>query len=115
MSECLFSVPPKRIWLVDLAQSLPPTVQFYGLDISLIQAPVSKWLPSNIKLQKWDMFTEPPAELIDQFDIVHVRLIGLAINDNNVLPVVQNLRKLLRMNKTCTRPIKFFHTHLFSS
>lgn len=46
------------------------------------------------------MFTEPPAELIDQFEIVHVRLIGLVIKDNDVLSVIRNLRKLLRMNIT---------------
>lgn len=48
-----------------------------------------------MKLQKWDMFTEPPAELVGQFDIVHVRLITLVIKDNNVLFVINNLRKLL--------------------
>lgn len=55
------------------------------------------------------MFTEPPAELIDQFDIVHVRLIGLAIKDNNVLSVIRNLRKLLRMNITYQ---SFFFPHI---
>lgn len=46
------------------------------------------------------MFTEPPAELVGQFDIVHVRLITLLIKDNNVLSAIKNLRKLLRMKKT---------------
>lgn len=86
---------PLRIWLVDLASSLPPTVKFDGFDISLAQAPVAKWLPSNIELHKWDMFSEPAAELIGQFDVVHVRLVTLVIKDNNVLPLVKNILKLL--------------------
>ncbi|KAI9878027.1 MAG: hypothetical protein M1830_002147 [Pleopsidium flavum] len=84
------------IWLVDLASSLPPTVQLDGFDISLAQTPTPKWLPPNIKLHQWDMFTDPPAELVGQFDIVHVRLITLVIKDNNALPVINNLRKLLK-------------------
>lgn len=44
------------------------------------------------------MFTEPPEELVGQFDIVHVRLITLVIKDNNVLSVINNLRKLLGVN-----------------
>ncbi|KAI9871737.1 MAG: hypothetical protein M1830_002509 [Pleopsidium flavum] len=42
------------------------------------------------------MFTNPPAQLVGQFDIVHVRLITLVIKDNNALPVINNLRKLLK-------------------
>ena len=63
------------------------------------------------------MFTEPPADLVGQFDIVHVRLITLLIKDNNVLSAIKNLRKLLRMKKTCTPPPApgpFFVTHTLS-
>jgi hypothetical protein len=66
-----------------------------GFDISLAQAPASEWLPANVKLREWDMITDPPAELVGQYDIVHVRLITLVIKDNNGLPIVRNLRKLL--------------------
>jgi hypothetical protein len=41
------------------------------------------------------MTTDPPAELLGEYDIVHVRLITLVIKDNNALPIVRNLRKLL--------------------
>ena len=86
---------PFSIWLVDVARDLPSTVCFDGLDISLAQSPPSPWLPSNIQLRRWDMYTEPPADLVGQFEIVHVRLILLVIKDNNPLPIVRNLWKLL--------------------
>jgi hypothetical protein len=50
------------------------------------------------------MFTEPPPELVGQFDIVHVRLITLVIKDNNVLPLIHHLRRLLSQH---------LHIHLF--
>jgi len=84
------------IWLVDIAQSLPPSVQLEGFDISLTQCPVRAWLPDNIKLHKWDMFTEPPEDLVGRFDIVHIRLVTLVIKDNNPVPLITNLRKLLK-------------------
>lgn len=92
-----------RIWLLDLAESLPPTVQLDGFDISLAQAPSTKWLPSNVTLREWDMFTEPPAELVGLYDIVHIRLVTLVVKDNNALPIIQNIRKLLSTILTMLR------------
>lgn len=83
------------IWLVDVADSLPSTVQLDGLDINLAQAPASGWLPKNIKLREWDMFSDPPTDLIGQYDIVHIRFITLVIKDNDAVPVIKNIRKLL--------------------
>ena len=83
------------IWLIDIARSLPPTVQFNGLDISLDQSPPAPWLPSNVKLQTWDFFTDPPESLVGQFDIVHVRLVMLVIKNNDPLIIIKNLWKLL--------------------
>ena len=93
--ESGFETYHSSIWLVDLADKVHPTVQLEGLDISLAQAPISKWLPANIQLREWDMFADPPAQLIGQFDIIHIRSVTLVIKDNNALPVIKNLRKLL--------------------
>lgn len=87
---------------MDLARTLPPTVQLDGFDISLVQAPASKWLPVNVNLRQWDMFTDPPAELVGQYDILHVRLVTLVIKDNNAVPLIQNLRKLLSKRSPLT-------------
>lgn len=84
------------IWLIDVARSLPNTVQFQGLDIDISQCPPKQWLPSNMKTRAWDMFQEVPKDLVGQFDIVHVRLLGLVIKDNNSLPAIASLHKLLK-------------------
>ncbi len=49
------------------------------------------------------MFTEPPAELVGQYDIVHIRLVTLVVKDNNALPIIQNIRKLLSTLLTLPR------------
>ncbi|MCJ1376899.1 hypothetical protein MMC20_008144 [Loxospora ochrophaea] len=84
------------VWLLDLARSLPPTVQLDGFDISLDQCPPEPWLPRNIQLHTWDVFTDPPPKFVGAFDVVHVRLITLVIKDNNPCRVISNLCKLLK-------------------
>ncbi|KAL9122036.1 MAG: hypothetical protein Q9187_001413 [Circinaria calcarea] len=84
------------IWLLDLAQEVPETVQMDGMDITLSQAPPKEWLPSNIRMRTWNMFEAVPENLIGQFDIVHVRLVLLVIPDNNPVPVIQNLATMLK-------------------
>lgn len=82
---------------MDTARGFPKTVSLDGFDIDLGQCPPAPWLPSNVSLKKWDMFTEPPEELVGQFDIVHIRLVTLVIKDNDPRPLLANLRKLLSM------------------
>lgn len=84
-----------RLWLADMAANLPPTVRFDGFDISLEQAPASGFHHPNIQMHRWDMFQDPPAKYMGQFDIVHVRLVTLVIKNNDPIPLVRNLRKLL--------------------
>ena len=47
------------------------------------------------------MLTEPPAELVGQYDIVHIRPVTLVVKANNALPFIQNIRKLLAMLRMC--------------
>lgn len=70
-------------------------MELTGLDISLSQAPPQEWMPSNVKLRTWNLFDEPPQDLEGRFDVLHVRLIILVIRDNNLVPIIQNLLKLL--------------------
>jgi len=84
------------IWLLDVANDLPETAKLDGFDISLDQCPPSTWLPANTHLHTWDVFKEPPEEFCEAFDVVHIRLITVAIKDNDPRPVLANLRKLLK-------------------
>ncbi|OCL03346.1 S-adenosyl-L-methionine-dependent methyltransferase [Glonium stellatum] len=84
------------IWLLDLAHSLPKSVQLDGFDIDISQSPPAQWLPPNVNIRTWDLFQDVPTDFVGKFDIVHVRLIGLAVKDNNPLQVVSALHKLLK-------------------
>ena len=84
------------IWLLDLAEEVPTSVQMDGLDITLSQAPPKQWLPPNISMREWSIFEDVPGDLVGKFDIVHVRLLLLVIPDDNAVPVVQRLAKMLK-------------------
>ncbi|PQE27118.1 umta methyltransferase family protein [Rutstroemia sp. NJR-2017a WRK4] len=97
------------IWLLDVARELSHPATFVGFDISLDQCPPSPWLPANTHLHTWNIFEEPPKEFQETFDIVHIRLITVAIKDNDPRPVLANLRKLL--SKSIKFPGFSHHTH----
>ncbi|KAL9083355.1 MAG: hypothetical protein Q9165_008555 [Trypethelium subeluteriae] len=61
-------------WLRSVALSLPHA-QLNGYDISLAQCPPRQWLPANITLGEWDLFSSPPEDMLERFDVVHTRLI----------------------------------------
>ena len=88
-----------RIWLFDLAKSLPPSTQLEGYDVSSAGFPPEDWLPDNIHLGVWNIFEEPPEFLVGRFDLVHIRLFLVVIDDNDPSPVLRNCLKIL---STCT-------------
>jgi len=83
------------IWLLESRNVFPPEAQLDAFDVDLSQAPHHKWLPSNVSLRHWDMFTEVPEDLVAVYDVVHIRLVMLVLKDNNPVPLIQNLLKLL--------------------
>ena len=66
------------LWLVDVAQEIPSS-QCDGFDIDLIQYPPAERLPSNVQVRARDMPGEVPEDMVGTYDLVHVRLILLAI------------------------------------
>ncbi|CAD6439607.1 9abfd9f2-14c5-4750-8050-f80144710643 [Sclerotinia trifoliorum] len=87
------------IWLREVAAELADSgnnapVEMVGFDISAEQFPKSP-APKN-KLVLWDMTTRFPKEYHGSFDVVHVRLVVLAIKVEQIKGVVQNLVELLR-------------------
>ncbi|RDL41293.1 S-adenosyl-L-methionine-dependent methyltransferase [Venustampulla echinocandica] len=84
------------IWLIELARTLPPTVQLDGLDISFGQCPPKEWLPQNIAWVTHDAFSEPPEELLEKYDVIHVQLFITLIRDGNPVPMLKNLIKMLK-------------------
>ena len=84
------------MWLIDVARQ-NPGVQLDGLDIDLKQAPHPQWLlPSNITLRTWNIFENPPSDLVGKYDFVHVRLLVLVIEGDKPQNVIRNIAKLLK-------------------
>lgn len=88
------------IWLFDLSRE-NASAQLHGFDISLAQCPPPEWLPSNVSIRKLDIYESLPEELVGQYDVVHVRLFLCVIKNNDPVPVLTNLLKMLSEFQTC--------------
>ena len=82
-------------WLRSVALELPHA-ELDGFDLSLTQCPPIQWLPSNIRLQEWNVFNEPTAQMEGRYDIVHTRLIYCVVQDEDARPILRNLMRLLK-------------------
>ena len=85
------------VWLLEIARS-HPTATCDGFDISLEQAPPAVWLPNNVTFSAWNMFNPPPAHLVGTYDIVHIRLVTLVIENKDPVSTIRNLAALLKPN-----------------
>lgn len=83
------------IWLTEVAQELP-NVQLDGFDIDLTQASPKEWLPSNIRLRHLNILDDIPDDLQGKYDIVHVRLLVLVVENSDPRPIIRNLVKMLK-------------------
>ena len=83
------------IWLLDLSRELS-SAQLDGFDISLAQAPPKQWLPANVELRTWNILDEVPDEMAGKYDIVHVRLLVLAVENSDPRPLLRNLINMLK-------------------
>ncbi|KAL8727983.1 MAG: hypothetical protein Q9181_005500 [Wetmoreana brouardii] len=83
------------IWPLDIAHSFP-LVHIDGFDIDLQQCPPPDWLPRNVTLRSWDIFSVLAPGLEDSYDVVHIRLLLLVIRDNNPRPVLRNALRMLK-------------------
>ena len=83
------------IWLVELSDQLPPSVELDGFDLSASQYPAGQWLPANVALRVHDAFTPFPKATIGKYDVVHVALFITLIKNNDPGPLIRNLVTLL--------------------
>ncbi|KAK2599127.1 hypothetical protein QQS21_005388 [Conoideocrella luteorostrata] len=83
------------VWLLDLRQELDPTAELVGIDVDISQAAPKQWLPENISLREWSVFTDVPDDLVEMFDIVNLRLFSFVI-ENDPAPVLRKLTRLLK-------------------
>lgn len=83
------------VWLIDVARE-QPRAQLHGFDISLEQAPCKERLPANVVLTTWNVFDDIPEGTAGKFDMIHLRLLGLAVKDGNTKPILRNVAKMLK-------------------
>ena len=85
----------ESIWLLDLAKDAHPSTLLDGFDISASGFPHQSWLPSNISFSILDSLKEPPEELLEKYDFVHLRLFLIVVNENDPTPLLRHCMKLL--------------------
>lgn len=79
-----------------MAHALPASTQLDAIDISFGQFPAREWLPSNVDLRLVDMFRPVPDELVEKYDIIHIRHFVCVVKENNPTPLLQNLLRMLK-------------------
>ncbi|KAL1590557.1 hypothetical protein WHR41_00607 [Cladosporium halotolerans] len=84
------------IWLLEAAEEYPNADGLDGLDIALHQAPPKHLLPRNVQFKHLDLHQEIPAEFVGQYDLVHARFLLGLVRNNDPVPLLQNLLKLLK-------------------
>jgi SAM-dependent methyltransferase len=83
------------IWLLDVAHSLP-TATLDGYDIDLSNTPPTQWLPQTLTLHNWNLFDPVPDHLVGKYDIIHLRLLILVVQNSDPVPVIRNVSRLLK-------------------
>ena len=90
------------IWLRHVSHLLPPSSILDGYDISLSQCPPQQWLPPNVRLREWDLFTEPYPDMLGVYDVVHVRLLFVVVREGNPGEILESLKRLLKPGGICS-------------
>lgn len=83
------------IWLAEVAHELP-NAQLDGFDIDLTQASPKEWLPSNVRLRYLDIFDDVPDDLLGKYDVIHLRLLLMVVENSDPRPIIRNLVKMLK-------------------
>jgi len=66
-----------------------------GLDIALHQPPPEHFLPDNVRFKYLNLQEELPSEFVGRYDLVHARFLLGLVKNNDPVPILQNLLKLL--------------------
>lgn len=65
------------------------------------QAPPKHLLPDNVRFKHLDLQEELPSEFIGRYDLIHARFLLGLVKNNDPLPLLQNLLKMLSTYKKC--------------
>lgn len=82
------------MWPIDVSYQYPEAA-IDAFDISLDQCPPQEWLPKSISIRRLDIYSPLPADLVEKYDIINVRLFICVVRDNDPVPVLNNILKML--------------------
>ncbi|KAK1756695.1 S-adenosyl-L-methionine-dependent methyltransferase [Echria macrotheca] len=83
------------IWLLDVAKTVPPTVQLVGFDATPSSFPSSS-VPPNVSFKIQDMHRPFPDSELGTYDLVAVRFVSSAAGRGEWADTVRNLMTLLK-------------------
>lgn len=78
-----------------MARVLPFPATLDGFDIDISQCPPKEWLPENVNIHVFDVFDELPEHLVGTYDIVHLRLFLLIVQNNDPMPLLKKFIQML--------------------
>lgn len=78
-----------------MARTLASSAQLDGFDNNLSQCPPKEWLPDNVNIYDFDAFADLPEHLIGKYDILHIRLFLLIVQNNDPMPLLKTFIQML--------------------
>ena len=84
------------IWLTDIARKYP-IAQLDGFAINTSLTPLEECLPLNITLKTWNIFEDLPEHTTGMYDVVHVRLLVVVVQNRDPRSLVRNVLKMLKL------------------
>ena len=84
-----------KLLLIDVARE-HPNARLDGFDIDISQAPPREWLATNITLKTWNIFDDVQEHMIGIYDVVHVRLVAIVVQESDPRPILRNLIRMLK-------------------
>ena len=79
--------------MMEVARFLPRSMHLVGVDIDHSQCAPPSWLPPNVTLCHWDIFSQVPEDMVESFDVVILRNLLYLIADP--APLLGNVLKLI--------------------
>ncbi|KAL8807715.1 MAG: hypothetical protein Q9182_000526 [Xanthomendoza sp. 2 TL-2023] len=84
------------VWLLDLASNCPSSWSLTGFDVSTAQFPHAAYLPSNVSLKRFDAFEPVTPELVEAFDVIHLRALCVVVKGGDPSVLIENVAKMLK-------------------
>lgn len=76
-----------------------------GADVFDTSFPAPEDLPPNVKVRKWNAFDLVPDDLVEEFDVLHVRTFALVIKGEDPTPLLKNVIRLLSTSDQAFQPM----------